>query len=168
MMTADRAERYGTRAQEMFDGNRPSSPPSRPTAAQPVEPYRDENVQLERWACVVAAADITSCMLAGDLADRADADVLDAYAGQVQVDSSADAVRHCYWSGLMTHHIGGESAARIAANHEAIRSVSDASATMDTHNNGIGRLLGANLANDGAIFGKCQIAASSGMLQLSP
>lgn len=57
-------------------------------------------------------------------------------------NTAADAFRHCYWSALLTSHLGFLNAKAITDAHEAGPDSVPAETTMDLHNNMQGMLIG--------------------------
>lgn len=114
---------------------------------------------LEIASCIVTV-DLASCNIA-----RADATTAQnaaiAQFPNTLLDGAGDALRHCYWNGLMYNHIGDRGAAMIAGNHEAASSSTTIRFTMDTRNNALGRSY-ATTRNDGQVKSWCTSQAYAG------
>jgi len=87
-----------------------------------------------------------------------------------------DAFRHCFWSALMTVHIGSDKAKKIADNHELFGYNLEKEQMMDYHNNEIGREIGRQILLSSikpheqtlAAQNKCSNSVTTRILQLAP
>lgn len=79
-------------------------------------------------------------------------------------NGKGDAYRHCYWSGLMTRHIGSGNALFVGENHEDFNFSTSQEYEMDSYNNRQGRLAGLRSNRDVDVLYICYQWAKDGVL----
>jgi hypothetical protein len=79
-------------------------------------------------------------------------------------NGQGDAYRHCYWSGLMTRHIGSGNALFVGENHEDFNYSTKEEYEMDSYNNKQGRLAGLRSNRDVDVLYICYQWAKDGVL----
>lgn len=79
-------------------------------------------------------------------------------------NGKGDAYRHCYWSGLMTRHIGSRNALFVGENHEDFNFSTTQEYEMDSYNNRQGRLAGLRSNRDVDVLYICYQWAKDGAL----
>jgi hypothetical protein len=107
----------------------------------------------EKINCVVEIG-LSLCSKAGADADTAKASAEAKFPSSLH-NGQGDAYRHCYWSGLMTHHIGSGNALFVGENHEAFSFTTQEEYEMDTYNNKQGRIAGLNSTRDIDVLNIC-------------
>jgi hypothetical protein len=107
----------------------------------------------EKINCVVEIG-LNLCSIAGADADTAKASAEAKFPDSLR-NGQGDAYRHCYWSGLMTHHIGSGNALFVGENHEAFSFTTQAEYEMGTYNNKQGRLAGLRSTRDIDVLNIC-------------
>jgi hypothetical protein len=75
----------------------------------------------------------------------------------------ADAVRHCYWSGLMAYHFGYDTAKGFGDRHEQTPGQDPREKNMDLHNNEMGRRWARA---SGGVWERCILGAKRKELRL--
>lgn len=73
-----------------------------------------------------------------------------------------DALRHMLWQGETAQHYGDIPAAALGWGHEILSADSAAENAMDTHNNALGRQLGAESATREELLQKAMDAIAAG------
>lgn len=128
---------------------------------------------LYDWNVLNQAAEFLDCIVLTNLnmcnsakvdADNALASAAARFPSNTLHNGSGDAYRHCYWSGLMTHHIGSGNALAISENHEIHNPGPLAEYQMDTFNNTKGRQAGLNTVLDSDVRYTCFAWAGNGTL----
>lgn len=114
---------------------------------------------LEKAACVVHV-DLISCNIANKDAKTASTAAGNYYVPSVLHNGSGDAFRHCYWSALMTIHIGESGAMKIGSNHEVVRNGPAKEKQMDLANNKTGRAIGKAQKTDAKSKNECRVRAN--------
>jgi hypothetical protein len=76
-------------------------------------------------------------------------------------NGKADAFRHCFWSGLMTRHMGPDTAEGFGDRHEYGEVEPEFERSMDLTNNEIGRQVGMG---QGSVYNRCLEDARNGVL----
>lgn len=117
---------------------------------------------FEFLSCV-AELNLIMCNSVKDDADKASSSAVAKFPDSLW-NGKGDAYRHCYWSGLMTHHIGSGNALWVANNHEYWNPNDLAELEMDTFNNKQGRLAGLHTARDVDVLNTCYSWAKNGTL----
>gem|GEM_PF-4051842 len=80
-------------------------------------------------------------------------------------NGKGDAFRHCYWSALMTIHMGRATAAGFGDRHEMIDGNPNIERVMDQRNNAIGRdSVGISTGSPSVAASRCASRARSGAL----
>ncbi|CAF0836331.1 unnamed protein product [Didymodactylos carnosus] len=129
----------------------------------------------EKAKCVIDVG-IFSCGLAFVDSKLAEKAAQSLYPADTLANGIGDAFRHCFWSSLMTVHIGSDKAKKIADNHELFGSNSVKEQNMDYYNNEIGREIGRQILLSAikpheqtqVAQNKCSNAVTTEILQLAP
>lgn len=128
--------------------------------------FYDWNVlnQAGEFLDCIVLTNLNMCNSAKLDADNALASAAARFPSNTLHNGSGDAYRHCYWSGLMTHHIGSGNALAISENHEIHNPGPLAEYQMDTFNNTKGRQAGLNTVLDADVRYTCFAWAGNGTL----
>jgi hypothetical protein len=102
----------------------------------------DARLTLEEWKVVIRSP-INSARAAGtiEVSAQAAVDRLPCDADIAFIDGKADALRHAYWSALMTRRTTAAFAEVFATAHETGSTNSAEASAMDLHNNAFGRAM---------------------------
>lgn len=90
------------------------------------------------------------------------------FPGQTLRNNEADAFRHCFWSALMTLHIGVSQAKIVGDNHEKYGNNPAAEQNMDLFNNAVGLQVGLSVNEPKAAEDTCYEYAVTRRLLVSP
>jgi hypothetical protein len=112
----------------------------------------------------IALTNLNMCTTAKNDASTAEASAQARFPATTLHNGKGDAYRHCYWSGLMTRHIGSGNALKISENHETHSPGPLIEYQMDTYNNTKGRVAGINSAYDSDVRYTCYAWANNGTL----
>lgn len=128
--------------------------------------FYDWNVlnQASEFLDCIYLTNLNMCNTAKVDADNALASAAARFPSNTLHNGAGDAYRHCYWSGLMTHHIGSGNALAISENHEIHNPGPLAEYQMDTFNNTKGRQAGLNTVLDADVRYTCFAWAGNGTL----
>ncbi len=90
------------------------------------------------------------------------------YPGYQLYNDEADAFRHCYWSALMTQHIGVIQAKMVGDNHELLNEGPETERQMDYYNNAVGLQVGLIATAPNVAEDTCHTYAMTKVLHISP
>lgn len=133
--------------------------------------YSDTKYGLQDdWEKVVCVFSIGpfDCQTAKADAETALQTAATRYPGYALHNDEADAFRHCFWSALMTLHIGVSQAKIVGDNHEKLYDNPAAEKNMDLFNNAVGLQVGLLANGPDAAEETCHQYAVTKRLLVSP